>query len=133
MEGKKDMLSWEQKTLVSELIFGFEAAKKLRARLGEPSLSPPSSSSQAAETNEILLKQILSSYEKSLAIVDWSSSPHVQLILKAVVAVAPVTHSDVIPESPASINGSPRSEEFTNGGGSSETHRQDHVFNSKKR
>ncbi|KAF8087211.1 hypothetical protein N665_0595s0021 [Sinapis alba] len=133
MEGKKDMLSWEQKTLVSELVFGLGAAKKLQARLGEPSSSPPpSSSSRAAETNETLLKQILSSYEKSLVMLNWSSSPPVQLILKAG-SVAPVTHSGVIPESPASINGSPRSEEFIDGGASSETHRQDHIFNSKKR
>ncbi|RIA04983.1 hypothetical protein BRARA_K00721 [Brassica rapa] len=132
MEGKKDMLSWEQKTLVNELIFGLEAAKKLQARLGEPSSSPPSSSSRAAEMNEILLKQIISSYEKSLVMLNWSSLPPVQLILKAG-SVAPVTHSGVIPESPASINGSPRSEDFLDGGGSSNTHRQEHVFNSKKR
>ncbi|KAF3598218.1 hypothetical protein DY000_02027196 [Brassica cretica] len=129
MEGKKDMLNWEQKTLVSELISGLEAAKKLHARLGEPSSLPPSSSPLAAEMNEILMKQILSSYEKSLAIVNWSLAPPVQLILKAG-SVAPVT---LIPESPVSINGSPRSEDFLDGGGSSNTHRQDHIFNSKKR
>ncbi|KAF2530973.1 hypothetical protein F2Q70_00032992 [Brassica cretica] len=128
MEGKKDMLNWEQKTLVSELISGLEAAKKLHARLGEPSSLPPSSSPLAAEMNEILMKQILSSYEKSLAIVNWSSAPPVQLILKAG-SVAPVT---LIPESPVSINGSPRSEDFLDGGGSSNTHRQDHIFNSKR-
>ncbi|KAH0871068.1 hypothetical protein HID58_078090 [Brassica napus] len=129
MEGKKDMLNWEQKILVSELISGLEAAKKLQARLGEPSSLPPSSSSRAAEMNEILMKQILSSYKKSLAIVNWSSAPPVQLILKAG-SIAPVT---LIPESPVSINGSPRSEDFLDGGGSSNTHRQDHLFNSKKR
>ncbi|CAH8314309.1 unnamed protein product [Eruca vesicaria subsp. sativa] len=124
MEGKKDMFSWEQKTLLSELILGLEATKKLQARLGE--------SSPASETNGNLLKQILSSYEKSIAIVNWSTSPPVQLIPKAV-GVAPVTKSVGFPKSPASVNGSPRSEEFLDGGGSSETHRQEHIFNSKKR
>ncbi|KAJ4870807.1 putative WRKY transcription factor 53 [Raphanus sativus] len=135
MEGKKDMLTWEQNTLLSELTIGLEAARKLHAQLGGSSSSSSSLtsfSSPATETSKILLKQILSSYEKSLAIVNWSSSPPVQLILKED-AVAPVTHSGVIPESPASINGSPRSEEFIDGGGSKDTHRQDHFFNSKKR
>lgn len=135
MEGKKDMLTWEQNTLLSELTIGLEAARKLHAQLGGSSSSSSSLtsfSSPATETSKILLKQILSSYEKSLAIVNWSSSPPVQLILKED-AVAPVTHSGVIPESPASINGSPRSEEFIDGGGSNNTHRQDHFFNSKKR
>ncbi|CAH2078137.1 unnamed protein product [Thlaspi arvense] len=137
MEGK-NMLSWEQKTLLSELILGFEAAKKLHARHGEaPSPSPSSSSSSpvaaAAETNEALVKQILSSYEKSLLMLNWSPSPSVQLI-PTPVAVVPVANPVRIPESPASINGSPRSEDFTtDGGGSSESHRQDYIFNSKKR
>ncbi|KAJ0239628.1 WRKY transcription factor 53 [Hirschfeldia incana] len=131
MEGNKAMLVWEQKTLRSELSLGMEAAKKLRARLSEAS-SPSSSSSSScptAETNEILLEQILSSYEKVLVMLNWSSSPPVQHI-PATVAVVPVVNSGGIPESPASINGSPRSED---GGGSSESHRQDHIFNSKKR
>lgn len=134
----KDMLSWEQKTLLSELILGFEAAKKLQARLLGEALSPsPSSSSSylvaaAAETTEILVKQILSSYEKSLLMLNWSSSPSVQLI-PAPVALVPVANSVGVPESPASINGSPRSEGFVDGGGSSDSHRQDYIFNSKKR
>ncbi|ESQ54968.1 hypothetical protein EUTSA_v10025724mg [Eutrema salsugineum] len=134
MEGK-NMLSWEEKTLLSELILGFEAAKKLQTRLREsPSQSPSSSFSSpvAAETNEFLVKQILSSYEKSLLILNWSSSPPVQLIPSPVTSV-PVANSGGIPESPASINGSPRSEDFVDGGGSTENHRQDYIFNSKKR
>ncbi|KAL1222589.1 putative WRKY transcription factor 53 [Cardamine amara subsp. amara] len=129
MEGK-DMLSWEQKTLLSELILGLEAAKKLQTRHGQaPSPSP--SSSPAAETDEILMKQIVSSYERSLLLLNWS--PSVQLI-PAPVTVVPVENSGGIPESPASINGSPRSEDFADGGGSSESHhRQDYLFNAKKR
>ncbi|KFK28937.1 hypothetical protein AALP_AA7G068000 [Arabis alpina] len=126
MEGK-DMLSWEQKTLLSELVLGYDAAKKLQARvLGEA----PSLVAATAETTGILVKQILSSYEKSLLMLNWSSSPSVQLI-PAPVTLIPVTNS--VPESPASINGSPISEEFVDGGGSSESHRQDYIFNSKKR
>uniref|UniRef100_A0A1J3CN53 Putative WRKY transcription factor 53 n=1 Tax=Noccaea caerulescens TaxID=107243 RepID=A0A1J3CN53_NOCCA len=136
MEGK-DTLSWEQKTLLNELLLGFVAAKKLQARLGEgPSPSPSSSSSSpvavAPETNEILVKQILSSYEKSLLMLNWSSSPPVQLI-PTPFTVLPVAKSGGVPESPGSINGSPRSEDFADGGGSSESHRQDYIFNSKKR
>lgn len=128
MEGK-DMLSWEQKTLLSELILGLEAAKKLQARLGQAPSS--SSSSPAAETNEILMKQIVSSCERSLLMLNWS--PSVQLIPTPATLV-PVENPGGFPESPASINGSPRSEDFADGGGSSESHhRQDYNFNSKKR
>ncbi|KAF8047397.1 hypothetical protein N665_3061s0003 [Sinapis alba] len=131
MEGNKAMLVWEQKTLQSELSLGMEAAKKLQTRLSEASLPSPSSSScRTAETNEILMNQIVSSYEKVLVMLNWSSSPPVQHF-PATVAVAPVVNSGGFPESPASINGSPRSEE--DGGGSSESHRQDHIFNSRKR
>ncbi|CAE6180207.1 unnamed protein product [Arabidopsis arenosa] len=134
MEGK-DLLSWEQKTLLSELINGFDAAKKLQARIGEapsPSSSFLSPATAVAETNEILVKQIVSSYERSLLLLNWSSSPTVQLI-PTPATVVPVANSGSVPESPASINGSPRSEEFVDGGGSSESHRQDYIFNSKKR
>ncbi|KAJ4913008.1 putative WRKY transcription factor 53 [Raphanus sativus] len=128
MEGQKAMLAWEQKKLQSEVSLGLEAARKLQARISEA--SPSSSSSYpAAETNEILMEQILSSYEKVLVMLNRSSSPSVQLI-PATVAVVPVVNSGGVPESPASINGSPRSED---GGGSSESLRQDHIFNSRKR
>ncbi|KAG5413784.1 hypothetical protein IGI04_001351 [Brassica rapa subsp. trilocularis] len=129
MEGQKAMLAWEQKTLQSEVSLGLEAAKKLQARLSEASSPSSLSSYPAAETNEILIEQILSSYDKVLVMLNWSSSPPVQLT-PATVAVVPVVNSGGIPESPASINGSPRSED---GGGSSESHRQDHMFNSRKR
>ncbi|KAL0727173.1 hypothetical protein Bca4012_023266 [Brassica carinata] len=129
MEGNKAMLVWEQKTLQSELSLGMEAAKKLRARLSEASSPSSSSSCPADETNDILMNEILSSYEKVLVMLNWSSSPPVQII-PATVAVVPVVNSGGVPESPASINGSPRSED---GGGSSESHRQDHIFNSRKR
>lgn len=129
MEGQKAMLAWEQKTLQSEVSLGLEAAKKLQARLSEASSPSSLSSYPAAETNEILIEQILSSYDKVLVMLNWSSSQPVQLT-PATVAVVPVVNSGGIPESPASINGSPRSED---GGGSSESHRQDHMFNSRKR
>lgn len=138
MEGK-DILSWDQKTLLGELILGLEAAKKLKARLGEapsPSPSPSSSFSSPAtdETNEILVKQIVSSYERSLLLLNWPSSSSVQLIPTPVTLV-PVANPGGVPESPASINGSPRSEEFVSGGSSNDSHhhRQDYIFNSKKR
>ncbi|CAN8325716.1 unnamed protein product [Cochlearia groenlandica] len=132
MEGK-DMLCWEQKTLLSELILGFEAAKKLHTQLGEAlSLSPSPlssfSSPAPAETTEILLNQILSSYEKSLVMINWPSSPPSVQLIPTSVAIVPVANSAGIPESPASINGSPRSEEFSN-----ESQRQDYIFKSKKR
>ncbi|XP_010439133.1 PREDICTED: probable WRKY transcription factor 53 [Camelina sativa] len=123
MEGK-DMLSWEQKTLLSELILGLDAAKKLQSRLGEAT----------AETDEILVKQIVSSYERSLLLLNWSSSPTTVQLLPTQITVVPVKTTGGVPESPALINGSPRSEEFVDGGGSSESHhRQDYIFNSKKR
>ncbi|EOA18358.1 hypothetical protein CARUB_v10006884mg [Capsella rubella] len=131
MEGM-DMLSWEQKTLLNELLVGLEAAKKLQTRLREaPS---PLFSPTTAETNQILVNQIVSSCERSLLMLNWSSSPTTVQLIPTPATVVPVVNSGGVPESPASINGSPRSEEFVDGGGSSDSHhRQDYIFNSKKR
>ncbi|GMY30508.1 probable WRKY transcription factor 53 [Fagus crenata] len=90
--------SWEQKTLISELIQGMELAKQLRSQFSSTSSSP--------ETTDSLLQRILCSYERALLILRWSG---------------PVGHSHVmgvtpgVPGSPISVNGSPGSEEFEKG------------------
>ncbi|CAN8230816.1 unnamed protein product [Cochlearia groenlandica] len=123
----KVMFNFEHKTILSDLIFGLEAAKKLQTHLGKsPSPPSPSSSPVKAETNEILVKQILSSFEKALLLLNFPPPPSVQHIPTSL-AISPVTNSGVVPESPASINnGSPRSEDLIDGG-------QDYIFKSKKR
>lgn len=78
----------EQKTLIDELTEGMELAKQLRGNLG------------SAERSEVLVQRILSSYEKALLILKWSGS------------MGQAQASGVPPESPISINGSPRSEDF---------------------
>lgn len=82
----------EQNTLISELIEGMELAKQLRVNLG------------SAETSELLVQRILSSYEKALLILKWSGSMGQAQAVGAT--------GGVLPESPISINGSPRSEDF---------------------
>ncbi|THF99119.1 probable WRKY transcription factor 53 [Camellia sinensis] len=89
-------LNWEQ-TLINELAHGMELAKQLRAHLN---------STSSAESREILLQRILSSYEKAFMILKWSGSiGHPQLS-------APITN---LPESSISGDGSPQSEEFDRG------------------
>ncbi|XP_010538825.1 PREDICTED: probable WRKY transcription factor 53 isoform X2 [Tarenaya hassleriana] len=120
------MLSWDPRTLISELIHGMEAAKQLRSQIGESPASAP-----VAETNEILVRRIVTSYEKALLMLNWSRSPPVQPITPAA-TVSPVKNPGIIPESPASLNESPRSEEILDGG-SKESNLQGYNFNSKKR
>lgn len=103
MEGS---CSWEQKTLIGELIQGMELAKQLRQNLGAKS-SP--------ETREFLVQRILSSYEKSLLILKWSGSmgsgqQHQQQPQGGGGGLGVATNLPV-PESPISVNESPRSDE----------------------
>ena len=90
--------SWEQKTLISELIQGMELAKQLRVQFSGTSSSP--------ETTDMLLQRILNSYEKALLILRWSG-PVGQSHTVGVTAG--------VPGSPISVNGSPGSDEFEKG------------------
>ncbi|GLT53370.1 hypothetical protein SLA2020_266450 [Shorea laevis] len=88
---------WEQKNLVHELTQGMELARQLQGNLSVPSSSH--------ETREYLVTKILTSYEKALSMLQWSSSsagdnPHHTggAILR-------------MSESPPSLAGSPRSED----------------------
>lgn len=119
------MSNWEQKNLLSELVHGLKAAKQLQAELGTaPSPPPPWLSSSSlcltTEMRETLLRQIVSSYEKAILMLN-GSNVHSQ-------TANPVANTGKVPESPTSINGSPRSEEFIDGGGS-----KDYNLSSKKR
>ncbi|KAE8708288.1 WRKY family transcription factor [Hibiscus syriacus] len=78
--------NWEQGTLVSELIQGLELAKQLRFQLD---------TSASAESTDLLVQKILSSYEKALQ------------ILKVNVGA-----TSAVPGSPLSMNGSPRSDDL---------------------
>ncbi|XP_030549636.2 probable WRKY transcription factor 53 [Rhodamnia argentea] len=89
--------SYEQKTLISELIQGMDFAKQLRVHL---------TSAPSTETRDMLMQGILSSYEKALLILKWSGPmPQSQ----------PVAAVSGIPESPLSVNGSPQSDDFEKG------------------
>ncbi|XP_040989799.1 probable WRKY transcription factor 41 [Juglans microcarpa x Juglans regia] len=90
--------SWEQKTLVSELIQGMEMAKQLRVQF---------SANSSSETTETLLHRILASYEKALMILRWSGS------MGQTQTAAGVTTG--VPGSPISVNGSFGSNEFDKG------------------
>ena len=83
--------NWEQGTVISELIQGMEVAKQLRMHLGTTS---------SVESRDFLVQKILSSYEKAL------------LILKLSGPMGQPQHNvgatSGVPESPLSINGSPR-------------------------
>ena len=91
--------SWEQKTLIGELIHGMELAKQLKGHLSEAS---------SFQTREFLVQKILSSYEKALLILNWSGSViHPQQAGNNNIRV-----TVGIPESPLSMNGSPMSDDF---------------------
>lgn len=91
-------MNLEKSTLINELTQGMELAKQLKFHLGAES---------SAESREFLVQKILSSYDKALLILNWSGSVGQQSQL-----VPPTT---AVPESPASIDGSPRSEVFDRG------------------
>ncbi|MBA0554064.1 hypothetical protein Golob_013193 [Gossypium lobatum] len=92
----ENMWKWEQGTLVSELIQGMQLAKQLRLHLGAPSSS--------VESRDLLLQKILSSYEKALLILKLSR-PTEQ-------PQQNVGGKTCVPESPLTINGSPRSDDL---------------------
>ncbi|XVF10435.1 hypothetical protein REPUB_Repub07fG0182700 [Reevesia pubescens] len=87
--------NWEQGTLISELIQGMELAKQLRLHLG---------TSSSVKFRDLLVQKILSSYDKAL------------LILKVTGPMGQPQQNvgaiSVVPESPLSINGSPRSDDL---------------------
>uniref|UniRef100_A0A7N0V7R0 WRKY domain-containing protein n=1 Tax=Kalanchoe fedtschenkoi TaxID=63787 RepID=A0A7N0V7R0_KALFE len=91
------MENWEQQTLINELTQGMELAKQLRFHVG------PSSTT---ETREYLVQKILSSYDKALLILNWSKSASNGQGTRPQPNVA----SNLLPESPCSFDGSPRSE-----------------------
>ncbi|KAM7260056.1 hypothetical protein ACFE04_015797 [Oxalis oulophora] len=109
-------LSWEQKTVVGELLQGVEFAKQLRVQL--------SNAASSHETKELLVQRILASFEKALLIQNWSggggSSSSTMVTLQQQqqqppsVAANSGSGSGVLPESPISINGNspPRNEKY---------------------
>ncbi|GMJ00284.1 hypothetical protein HRI_003697600 [Hibiscus trionum] len=86
-----------QGTLVRELIQGMELTKQLRLQLD---------SASSAESTDLLVQKILSSYEKALLILKFNGPmPMVQ-------PQQNVGATSGVPESPLSINGSPRSDDL---------------------
>ncbi|EOA21119.1 hypothetical protein CARUB_v10001458mg [Capsella rubella] len=118
------MMSWEQRGLLNELIHGLKAAKQLQAS-PSPSPSPsPSSSSSSCLTREMkdtLLHQVVSSYENAIMMLNGTHNPTTER------ATYPMANSGKVPESPVSITGSPKSEEFLDDGS------KDYTLSSKKR
>lgn len=84
------MGDWEQKNLINELTQGKELATQLQFHLNVPSAS-------SNETREFLVQKILSSYEKALSMLNFSSSTGGAILR--------------LSESPPSLDGSPRSED----------------------
>ncbi|OWM85239.1 hypothetical protein CDL15_Pgr028026 [Punica granatum] len=91
--------SYEQKTLISELIQGANLAKQLRAHL---------SSASSAETREVLINGIINSFEKALMVLKWSGP----VACQPQRVPAPAVGASGIPGSPLSVNGSPCSDDF---------------------
>ncbi|KAJ4823157.1 hypothetical protein Tsubulata_016395 [Turnera subulata] len=89
--------TWEQKTLISELTQGIGFAKELKTHLSETS---------SAEVRDMLLQRILSSFENSLFILNWSGSIGQTQSLQLVSVTA---------ESPTSFNESPPRDDFDGG------------------
>lgn len=57
--------SWEHSTLINELIQGMEVARRLKEDLRTP---------YPADTRDLQVQMILSSYEKALQILKWNES-----------------------------------------------------------
>ncbi|XVF53048.1 hypothetical protein PTKIN_Ptkin05aG0068100 [Pterospermum kingtungense] len=91
--------NWEQGTLISELIQGMQLAKQLRVHLG--------TTASSVESRDLLVQKILSSYEKALLILKLNG-PMGQPLQQSVGAAS----TSGVPESPLSINGSPRSDDL---------------------
>lgn len=87
-------LGWEFKALINELTQGVECTKQLRASFN---------SETSFETQNSLLQQIVSSYEKALMILNVGSVGKSQ-------QVPPMLSS--APESSISVEGSPRSDDM---------------------
>ncbi|CAD5327554.1 unnamed protein product [Arabidopsis thaliana] len=104
-----EMTNWERRSLLNELIHGLKAAKQLQG-LPSPSLSA-SSSCLTTEIKENLLHNIVSSFEKAILMLNGSTPQHNPTIE---LAPDPLAHPGKVPGSPASITGSPKSEEFFN-------------------
>ncbi|GMH09340.1 hypothetical protein Nepgr_011181 [Nepenthes gracilis] len=94
MEMNCSSSSNERASLINELTHGMELAKRLRAHLG---LELPT------ETREMLLEQILSSFDKALLILNSSGSTEWP---------QNVVPSSAMSGSPISVTESPRSEDF---------------------
>ncbi|VYS62270.1 unnamed protein product [Arabidopsis thaliana] len=104
-----EMMNWERRSLLNELIHGLKAAKQLQGS-PSPSLSA-SSSCLTTEIKENFLHNIVSSFEKAILMLNGSTPQHNPTIE---LAPDPLAHPGKVPGSPASITGSPRSEEFFN-------------------
>lgn len=110
--------NWEQNILANEIIQGMEIAKQLKFHL--------SSSTSSPQTQEMLLQRILSSYDNALLILNWGGSsvaqpPQPQQGAKAT----------AMPESPISVDGSPRIGDSNTG--FKDQQEQDNKYVSKKR
>ena len=92
----EDEWRWEQNTLINELIQGMEVARKLKADLKTP---------YSADTKDLLVQRILSSYEKALLILRWNASTSKSQNMSHATAT-------FLPESPISVSGSPLREDF---------------------
>lgn len=90
--------SWDQKSLIGELIQGMELTKKLRAELNLES---------AAESRGSLVQGILSSYEKALIILKWNGAMSQPQMAEAA--------ASALPGSPISVNESPSSDDSGRG------------------
>ncbi|KAG7015149.1 putative WRKY transcription factor 41, partial [Cucurbita argyrosperma subsp. argyrosperma] len=89
--------SWDQKSLIGELIQGMELTKQLKAEL---------SSASAEESRGSLVHGIISSYEKALSILKWNGPMSQPQMVEAAFA---------LPGSPISVNGSLSSDDSGKG------------------
>ncbi|MED6177509.1 WRKY Transcription Factor [Stylosanthes scabra] len=104
---------WEQNILINELVQGMEVARRLKADLNAP---------YPADTTDLLLRRILSSYEKALLILRWNASTSKSQNMSQATTAATAT---LLPESPISITASPLRED--------RDHNQEFKHDSKKR
>ena len=110
-------LKLERRTLVDELTQGMDLAKQLKVHLNPSSMS---------QTQELLVQKIVASFEKALWILKFSGPVENPQPVPAAPSAPP-------PESPLSVNGSPRtvSEDFDKG--FKDHQHQEHRDFSKKR
>ncbi|GAV65788.1 WRKY domain-containing protein [Cephalotus follicularis] len=102
--------SWEQKTLINELVQGMDLAKQLRVQL---------STTSSTETKELLIQRILASYDKALSILGLSGG--------SVVQHQNIRATSGVPEPAMSVDESPRTDYFI------EKENEDNKCVSKKR